>query len=263
MKNETTQELLPPTPKMEVVQTLPTMTEISPMSLLQMAIDKNAPIDSVSKLMDLQERWEKNQAKKAYEEAMTEFKKNPPEIGKDKSVGYKTKEGDFVGYKHATLDKASKIIGLALSKVGISHRWDVEQADSVIKVSCVLTHKLGHSERVTLSGPADNSGKKNAIQSIGSTVTYLQRYTLFSAVGIAAKGQDDDGQAAEQPEAKEGLSKTVFEDHISAMKTATTENELLQAWLKAQSVAKRARDDNALDGFKKTVNAMRKKLGLI
>src|SRR5690606_5500273 len=39
----------------------------------------------------------------------------------------------------------------------------------------------------------DSSGSKNAIQAIGSTLTYLQRYTLIQALGLAAS-DDDDGQ---------------------------------------------------------------------
>mgnify|MGYP000541184124 FL=1 len=61
-------------------------------------------------------------------------------------------------------------------------------------VTCILSHRDGHSEESSLSGPADASGSKNAIQAIGSTLTYLQRYTLVQALGLAA-GDDDDGKA--------------------------------------------------------------------
>src|SRR6185503_4639414 len=42
---------------------------------------------------------------------------------------------------------------------------------------------------------ADASGSKNAIQAIGSTLTYLQRYSLVQALGLAA-AEDDDGKNA-------------------------------------------------------------------
>ena len=63
-------------------------------------------------------------------------------------------------------------------------------------MTCVITHVQGHSESVSLQAGLDQSGGKNNIQSLGSTVTYLQRYTLFSATGMAAKGIDDDGAKA-------------------------------------------------------------------
>src|SRR5690606_35194749 len=67
-------------------------------------------------------------------------------------------------------------------------------------VTCVITHELGHSERTTLSAAPDESGGKNSIQAVGSTVTYLQRYTLMAATGLAAKDMDDDGRKAEPAE---------------------------------------------------------------
>jgi hypothetical protein len=83
----------------------------------------------------------------------------------------------------------------SLSNHGLSHRWDTKQEGNLITVTCIITHKLGHSERTPLSASPDTSGSKNGIQAIGSTVTYLQRYTLMAATGLAASDQDDDGNA--------------------------------------------------------------------
>lgn len=159
-----------------------------PLEILQAAIDKGLDAGTLEKLMALQERWEANEARKEFVEAMNQFKKNPPEILKNKHVKFGSTE-----YDHATLDHICEQIGERLSAHGISHRWTVEQADGRIKVTCILTHQRAHSESTTLEGPADTSGSKNAIQAIGSTVTYLQRYTLLAATGLAAKNGDDDG----------------------------------------------------------------------
>ena len=43
-----------------------------------------------------------------------------------------------------------------------------------------------------MTAPPDGSGKKNQIQQIASTVTYLERYTLFAILGLASADQDDD-----------------------------------------------------------------------
>jgi hypothetical protein len=48
-----------------------------------------------------------------------------------------------------------------------------------------------------LSGEPDASGQKNKIQQVGSTVTYLQRYTLLALTGLATHDQDDDGRGSE------------------------------------------------------------------
>ena len=85
------------------------------------------------------------EAKKEYTKAMAAFKKNPPEILKDKSVSYTTSKGT-TSYNHATLGNVCHVVSLALSKHGFSASWKTEQPDGNVKVTCTLTHKMGHSE---------------------------------------------------------------------------------------------------------------------
>lgn len=165
-----------------------TPAAITPMAMIQIAVQQGADIDKLAKLMDLQERWEASESRKAFVSAMSGFKLNPPEIFKNKHVKFGNTE-----YDHATLDNVSIAIGEALSRQGLSHRWQTSQADGKIKVTCVITHNMGHSEDVSLESTADTSGAKNSIQAIGSAVTYLQRYTLLAATGMAVQDQDDDG----------------------------------------------------------------------
>jgi hypothetical protein len=175
-----------------IVQDRPAVT---PMQMLQVALDQGADLAKLEQLMALQERWEANEARKAYVAAMAQFKRNPPEILKRKHVNFTTQKGT-TDYMHATLADVCAAVIKGLADVGISHRWDVEQQNDRITVHCVLTHEQGHSERTTLTGSADQSGGKNAIQAIGSAVSYLQRYTLLAATGLATKDIDDDGRGA-------------------------------------------------------------------
>ena len=165
---------------------------ITPMDMLRMAIDKNADLDKLQQLVALQERWEANEARKAYVSSMNDFRANPPVIYKTKKVSYSTGKGT-TEYSHALLENAAEIIGAELTKHGLSFRWDCEQSDAQVKVTCVITHSSGHSERVSLQAGLDQSGGKNNIQALGSTVSYLERYTLFAATGMAPKGMDNDG----------------------------------------------------------------------
>lgn len=161
---------------------------ITPMQMLQTAVEQGADLDKLTKLMDLQERWEANEARKAFIVAKAAFKAEPLNIRKNKHVGFgQTK------YDHATLDNVADALSPALGRHGLSYSWETEQADGgLIKVTCVLTHVQGHSERVSLQAGPDQSGAKNSIQAVGSTVTYLQRYTLLAATGMATKDQDAD-----------------------------------------------------------------------
>lgn len=173
----------------------------TPADIVLYAMQKGADIAQIEKFMDLQMKWEADQARKAFVSDMAEFKKDPPKITKDKSVGYTNKDGTFTGYHHATLGNVTGAIVEGLARHGFSHRWDTDQQQGgQIVVTCILTHKQGHSERTTLSAGRDDSGKKNSIQQMASTVTYLQRYTLLSATGVATNDQvDDDGRGAEPP----------------------------------------------------------------
>ncbi|MCF6327562.1 MAG: ERF family protein [Devosiaceae bacterium] len=205
-------------PGQAVQNTMPA-TEITPMTMLNMAIQKGADMDQVEKLMALQERWEANEARKAYVVAMNEFKKDPPEIFKDRHVSYTTDKGT-TEYDHASLSNIVKLIGLGLSKHGLSHRWDINTKEGgMLVVTCVITHELGHSENVPMEAGADASGGKNNIQAKGSTITYLQRYTLLAATGLATAGQDDDGIGAEPVEyitEKEAADMSCLIDEVGA-----------------------------------------------
>lgn len=223
---------------------------VTPMVLLQQAVAQGVDTDKLAALMDLHERWEKNEARKAFVAALTAFKANPPVIVKLKQVEFgKTK------YKHATLDHVSAIIGESLAKHGISHRWDVEQSEGgKIKVTCVLTHALGHSERVPMESKPDDSGGKNSIQGIGSAVTYLQRYTLLAASGMATTDQDNDGAGDSGPGRMDESQKA---DWLAAIDALEDSEAGTAAWAQIAEACTQIGDVAAYDELK---GAMSRKL---
>ena len=187
-----TEAALKEAPSTQVATAPQTALAITPMQMLQIAVEQNADLDKLQKLMDLQERWEATEARKAYVTAMTAFKKDPPEIVKDTHVKYDNKGGGVTEYDHESLNVISIVIGKALAEHGLHHSWETAQeSGGLITVTCILGHELGYSKRVSLSAMPDLSGGKNPVQGVGSTVSYLERYTLKAVVGLAASGQDD------------------------------------------------------------------------
>jgi hypothetical protein len=164
----------------------------APADLIRMAVAGGADLEKLEKLLALQERWEQGEARKAYHKAMSAFKSSPTKINKDKKVAYGNTK-----YSHATLSNIVDTITEGLSKHGLSASWNTQQ-NGKIRVTCRITHVMGHSEETTLEADADTSGSKNSIQAIGSTITYLERYTLLASLGLATKDQDDDGRSAVQ-----------------------------------------------------------------
>jgi len=163
---------------------------VTPMDMIDRALVSGAAPETLERLLALQERWEAGQARKAFDAAIAEAKAEIPIVGKNATGHNNKRYADFAAYAAA--------LKPILAKHGLSYRFRTAQTDK-ISVTCILSHRDGHSEESSLSGPADASGSKNAIQAIGSTLTYLQRYTLVQALGLAA-GDDDDGKIGGVPE---------------------------------------------------------------
>lgn len=156
----------------------------SPMQLIEVAVNANADIDKLERLMGLQERWEQNNAKKEFFAAMSKFNAECPTIVKRKKA-----HNSF----YAPLGDIHAQIKETLVSCGLSFRFEQDHSNG-ITVSCLVSHASGHTEKATMTAQADTSGSKSPIQAIASTVTYLQRYTLCSALGITTADEDMDGR---------------------------------------------------------------------
>jgi hypothetical protein len=168
---------------------------MTPMVMLARALDKGADMAVLEKLFALNEKWEAAQAKKAFNAAIAAAKAEMPQIVKDRVVDFKNSTGARTNYQHEDLAGIAAVIDPVLGKHGLFYRFRTSNAGGKVVVTCILSHKDGHSEENTLEGAPDKSGGKNDIQAIGSVSAYLQRYTLKPALGLAA-AHDDDGQAA-------------------------------------------------------------------
>lgn len=219
----------------------------SPIAMLKAAKEAGIEPKDIQGFLDVQINWEANEAKKAYVKAMTEFKANPPKIIKDKAVSFGAGKAS---YKHASLAKVCESVNAGLSNHGLSASWSTIQEESGgISVICKITHRLGHSECTKLTANADTSGSKNSIQAIGSTITYLQRYTLLSLVGLATEDQDNDAVNV-------GV-KTITEAQVSTLRDYLADVEIdesrLLKWAKIESI-----EDLPLSKYEDAIRAVKK-----
>lgn len=174
-----------------------TRAVVTPMEMLDRAVSSGASVETLTQLMNLQERWEANQARKAFDEAMAAVKANMPKIVKSRKVDFTTSRGR-TNYQYEDLASIMNVVGPILSSHGLSVRYRTSaEPNNPIAVTCIISHRMGHSEENTLMAGRDDSGNKNSIQAIGSTVTYLQRYTLKAALGLAAAADDDGAKGDE------------------------------------------------------------------
>lgn len=181
----------------EVLPKTSVVTEVTPMQMLQYAMSQNADLDRLQKFMDLHLQWEKNQAKKAFDAAISLAKAEIKPIFKNREVDFVSKKegAGRTNYKYEDFGQVAGEVDPVLAKHGLSYRHRPAQQGHVLSITCILSHRDGHSEESTLSAGYDETGNKNSIQAIGSTATFLQRYTLKLALGLATT-KDDDGRSA-------------------------------------------------------------------
>lgn len=193
-------------------------TALTPMEMLSRALERGADIGILEKLMDLQERHEKNEGRKAFDEAMAAASAEIPVIAKTREVDFTTSKGR-TNYRYEDLATIAATVNPILSKHGLSYRFRTTSAiNEPIVVTCIVSHRLGYSEENTLSAGRDDSGNKNSIQAIGSTLTYLQRMTLKAALGLAAAA-DDDAKASESNDPQ------ITEEELVALRTRIDETK--------------------------------------
>lgn len=166
------------------------LPEDSPAGVMMALLSRGANLEQIEKTMDLQERWSKGQAEKAYNRAFAAFKSEAVKVIKGRTVT----DGPLRGKSYAELHDIVRAVTPALSAHGLSASWKVTKDEKDwLEVTCTLKHVDGHSESVSMGGPPDAGGAKNSLQARASTKTYLERYTLKAILGVAEEDDDTDG----------------------------------------------------------------------
>lgn len=234
-----------------------------PMGSALAFLQAGGTIDQVRDMLALQREWESNEARKAFAIDMAEFKKNPPQILKDKRVSFDTTRG-LTEYDHATIGNVCDKIITAAAAYGLTHRWVPARIDGAYAVTCVVTHRLGHFEETTLQAKADDSGGKNSIQAIISTNTYLSRHSLLMAFGFATMDQpDDDGRASGERQGEGGVASDAVQAWSDKAKAAPSLHVLNDTRKLGAHEFNAAKDVAGWNAFKAVVEIRRAALTVV
>ena len=152
--------------------------------------DPNIDPERIERILDIRAKEEKRTAERAFNEAISAAKGEIPPIVKNRTVDFNSAKGRTT-YKHEDLGEIARVVDPILKAHGLSYRFRSQQNGAKLTLTCVVSHSMGHFEENTLEAGEDHSGNKNSIQAIGSTATYLQRYTLKLALGLAASNDTD------------------------------------------------------------------------
>ena len=173
------------------------------LAMIDKFMDSGKPISELSELLALKKEWEADEARKAFHQAVANFKRNPP-------VVYKDKKNLQYDSQYTSIGNLVNTVNAAMAPHGLSADWDIDQADPKnIIVTCTLSHAQGHSKQVSMSGAPDTTGAKNTLQQTKSTITYLKLATFEAVTGVASQegNMDDDGNGAGRGNSEEDMAK--------------------------------------------------------
>jgi hypothetical protein len=212
-------------------QTSPVMT---PMAMIDRALTMGATPETLEKLLALQERWEATEARREFNEAMAAAKAEIKPVIKNRHAGFDLKTGGRTDYDYEDMLAVSQAVDPIFIKHGLSYRYTSKVDGTTVTVTCIVSHRRGHREETTLSAPVDASGSKNSVQAVGSTVTYLQRYTLKLAAGLAA-AKDDDGTGG-NPDFAQTITADQFRELRDMLEESGSQEAAMLAYVKAERV---------------------------
>lgn len=168
----------------------------------RVALSPDADIDKLERLLAMQERILAKQAESEFSRSMADMQ------GQMTRIVEKSKTNNS---KYAPLEDINREIQPHLKAHGFSLFFTIEQTEGFVTVRACLVHRAGHKECTTVTLPFDGGTGRNAVQAIGSSITYGRRYALCSLLNISTG--DDDGNSAMQSDA-------YTQEEIDALKKA-------------------------------------------
>ena len=217
-----TDEIKTPKPKKEKALEKVEQEVSTPMQLLAIGTKQGLDVEKMTKLMDLQDRWEANQAKKAFNQSMADFQGECPVIKKTKDGG-KTNSG-VVAYKYADLATIVEQVREFLQKHGFSYAIKTEFPEGSVKAICIVKHLAGHTEESEVIMPlSTRTNMMSAPQQVAATVTFAKRYAFVNAFGIMTGDDDVDANKS----IVETFDVFQYEEKLRAVKN---QEELKKVW---------------------------------
>lgn len=158
----------------------------------RVASDPNADVEKMERLMAMYERAQAQTARAAFDAAMADMQSELPTITERGAI--KDRNGNVQSH-YAKWEDVNAAIKPVMQAHGFALSFRTDFSDGVTVVG-VLSHAGGHREETSIKLPSDTSGSKNAVQAIGSSVSYGKRYTAGALLNLTSGEADDDGVAA-------------------------------------------------------------------
>lgn len=168
-------------------------------AILRAAKDPTVSVDKLERLVALHKDLGAVAARRSFMSALARLQEKLPRIAK-RGHAIVEKEGRVVrDTPFARYEDIDVAVRPFCSEEGFSFTFDAKTTPQGTTFSCEMSHRDGHSETRYLTLPIDSSGGKNAIQGMGSSVSYARRYLLSMHLNLVTVGEDDDGNGGPKP----------------------------------------------------------------
>jgi len=196
----------------------------------RMAMNPEVDVDKLERLMVMQEKMLDRSAEQEYTRSMVEVQKNIRAVTRDK-LNPQTHS------KFVSLEAIKKVVVPVYTDEGFALSYGEAEStkEDMVRVTCKVMHRGGHSENFFYDCPIDDkgiAGKTNKTPTHGkaSAVTYGERYILKLIFNITIQDEDDDGNAASQ------MVEYITEEMANILDAKIEENEIdrekFSSWLK-------------------------------
>lgn len=207
----------------------------NPLSVISTLITRDAvdPL-KLEKMLELQERWERNEAKKLFASAMSDSQAEMPRLIADS-------KNTQTNSKYAKLEAVNDSVVPVYVKHGFSLSFGTDDSPlpNHIRVVCDVRHRGGHESRYQVDAPVDINGikgnaNKTDMWAMGSTLSYARRYLTLLIFNITVASEDNDGQTGARITHDQF---TEIETLLRDAKAMKSDVQRLLAWLNIGSLA--------------------------
>lgn len=156
----------------------------------RIASDPNSDLSKLERMLEMKEKVDAQNAKAAFDAAFSRASAQFPEIPlRGENKHQKT--------RYALLKDILSGVRPILSAHGLALSFSTEVDKDFVTVTAELSHEGGHSKRNSIPLPRDAGAGRNAVQAVGSSQTYGQRYTAQAILGLSlGDDTEDDGNSA-------------------------------------------------------------------
>ncbi len=177
------------------------------LSLVERAArDPSVDVGKMERLLDMAEKIHARKAESEYDQAMNAAQAEMRPVAQDSENPQTRSRYASYGAMDGALRPIYTQHGFSLSfgtKASVIDR---------VTVTCRVSHRAGHTERVEIDMPADGKGARGndvmtKTHATGSAVSYGMRYLLKMIFNVSIGEYDDDGNAAGGPKSGSGVSR--------------------------------------------------------